>query len=868
MRRLLASLFTLCVLLTPGVDPRRIAYAQELPTLTITVLDPTGARLVGATVTVRGSDGNAVTVQADGSGIARVPVVGGSRVDVDVTADGFDEGHVSQVQVRRDTRRTVRLALAKVFETVDVGRDPRERASDPRTDAFATVLGAAEIRELPDDPDEMERVLREMAGPGAVMRVNGFRGGRLPPKDQIAQIRFHRNMFAADTHEPGFLSVDVITKPGFDAWRGSAGIGARDSALAAKNALAPVKGDERHVRGSVTASGPLLKKRSSLSVSADGVDAYDSQTLVGATLDGAFARTVRRPRTTTNLTARLEHALSPAQQLRAEVQHGQAQTRNLGVGTFDLESRGYTQSTDTFVVRGSIAGGFRKSMFNEFRASWQQSSVDSTSDVSTPTVSVLNAFTSGGAQVDGARRSSVLEVSNDLDYARGRHAVRAGVLLTTGRYRTDERRNTLGTFTFVDLAAFAAGRAATFTQNIGNPVATVAQTQVASYVQDDLRVSPRLTVSAGVRQEFQGDIGGLHLGPRGGLAWSPFRSGRTTVRAGAGLFFDWFEADNALRAVQLDGAHQQVLTSLAPSYPATSSAPPLTLRNGRVTLASDLTQPRIVDSSAGIEQTFGAVRLNTTVIHRRGSRELRGIDVNAPSSGVRPEPAAGPVTRVSSVARSGSDGVSVNLNIVKPERRLFIAANYTLSRSWNETDSPFSLAANAAALSSERGPAADDARHRAMGFASVPIGRGVTAGISFLVRSALPYNVTTGRDDNGDSLLTDRPVGTARNSARGAATADVGMRLAWRTGFGGPAAPPSGPQVRIVRGGSDSNPLADMPGGASDRRYGVELYAQLFNALNRSNPTQFGGVMTSPFFGQPVAAGAPRRLEVGARLTL
>ena len=113
-----------------------------------------------------------------------------------------------------ENRREVKLAIAKLAETVDVGRDPRERASDPRSDAFATVLGQAQIDELPDDPDEMEQVLKDMAGPGAVLRVNGFRGGRLPPKDQIQQIRFRRNMFAADTHEAGFVSVDITTKPG------------------------------------------------------------------------------------------------------------------------------------------------------------------------------------------------------------------------------------------------------------------------------------------------------------------------------------------------------------------------------------------------------------------------------------------------------------------------------------------------------------------------------------------------------------------------------------------------------------------------------------------------------------------------------
>src|SRR6185436_17922481 len=125
---------------------------------------------------------------------------------------------------------------------------------------------AAEIQELPDDPDEMERILKEMAGPGAVMRVNGFRGGRLPPKDQIAQIRFHRNMFAADTHEPGFISVDVVTKPGLEQWRGSTGVALRDDSLNARNAFAPERGDERYARGSVTMSGPVWRKHTTVSL--------------------------------------------------------------------------------------------------------------------------------------------------------------------------------------------------------------------------------------------------------------------------------------------------------------------------------------------------------------------------------------------------------------------------------------------------------------------------------------------------------------------------------------------------------------------------------------------------------------------------
>ncbi len=42
--------------------------------------------------------------------------------------------------------------------------------------------------------------------------------------------------------------------------------------------------------------------------------------------------------------------------------------------------------------------------------------------------------------------------------------------------------------------------------------------------------------------------------------------------------------------------------------------------------------------------------------------------------------------------------------------------------------------------------------------------------------------------------------------------------------------------------------------------------ANLYRAP-RLNPVTFSGVMTSAFFGTPISAAAPRRVEIGARLT-
>jgi hypothetical protein len=867
------TLFWMAVaLLAPSVA------AAQTATLKVTVVDPSNAVIIGARVEVKplaspnGSSGSPVALESGARGDVSFALLEPGRYSLHVESPGFEPADVRDLRLRAgDNARSVKLQIAKFAETVQVGRDPRERASDPRSDAFNTVLGQAEINELPDDPDAMEQVLRDMAGPGAVLRLNGFRGGRLPPKDQIAQIRFRRNMFAADAHEPGFMAIDITTKPGLDNWRGSTNLGLRDDVLSARNAFAPVKGDERNERLAFSLNGPLWKKHTSLALSVDGTDAYDSKTIVAQTLDGFYNDSVRKPTDALNVSARVEHALSKKQLLRVEGQRNHTVNDNLGVGDYDLEQRAYRQARDENIFRASVAGSIRKALFNEFRFQWRAQDFLFTPESRLPAVVVLNAFTSGGAQLDGGRSLHDIEVADDLDIAVGRHAMRTGLLFERGAYDTFEQRNGTGTFTFSSLDAYAAGQPTTFTRNVGDPRVAIDQIQSALYFQDDYRATKSLTLSGGVRQEFQTHIGGLHLGPRGGAVWSPFRNGKTTVRGGAGVFFDWFDAQLYQQAVQLDGSHQQISTVIDPGFPNPfAGGEAVRLPNGRVRIDDNLDQPVLKEANVAVEQQFPrGLRINTMYVRRRGSHALRGVNVNAPlANGVRPDPTAGTITDIQSTAALSFDALNVGVNFANPDRRVFVALNYQLSRAVNDTDSPFSLAADARNLAAERGPALFDARHRLMGFTNFPLfTRRMTMGWSYRVQSALPYNITTGKDDNGDTISNDRPAGVTRNSARGSTLVDISARLAWRIGFGSAPAPGAGgPQVRIVRGGGDSNVLGDMMTGDAAKRYSVELYAQVFNLLNHTNAVNFSGVLTSPFFGQATSAAPPRRVEIGARL--
>jgi hypothetical protein len=841
-------------------------------TLRVTVVDQTGAVIVGAHVTVTQATASASPAALDTGerGDALFAALDPGRYTIRVQSSGFEPAEAKDVRVRAgDNRHEMKLAIAKLAETVQVGRDRRELGTDRRSDAFATVLGATEINELPDDPDETERVLQEMAGPGAVMRVNGFRGGRLPPKDQIAQIRFHRNMFAADAHEPGFMSVDIITKPGIELWKGSTNIGVRDSVLNAKNAFAPVKGDERNQRYNVSLSGPVWAKRTSLALSAEGVDAFDSKTVVAALPSGYFAESIRKPVTAVNLSARLEHALTKTQMLRAEIQRNHNRQTNLGVGDFDLAERGYRQTRDESLLRAGATGSIGKKMYNELRFQWRRQDIGYDPVTQAPAVLVLNAFNAGGAQLAGRRATDEIEIANDLDISIGKHAMRAGVLIDVGRYNSDIRRNATGTFTFASLAAYAVAQPTTFTRNVGDPHVAVSQYEAGFYFQDDYRAKKELTVSFGVREETQQHIGGFNLGPRGGIAWSPFKDGKTTIRAGGGVFFDWFDAPDYEQAIQLDGTRQQISTIVAPGYPdATRGGLALALAAGRVELAANLQQPMLKETNVGIERQLPHnVRLNGMYVRRQGTNQLRGVNINAPlADGARPDPAAGAITQIQTSAASSFQALFVNLQFAQPQRRMFVGMQYGLAKGVTEADGPFSLPADSHNLAAERGPGPMDARHRLSGMGNFPLFKTLMLGASMRMQSALPYNITSGRDDNGDTVSNDRPAGVTRNSARGQATVDVGARLSYTIGFGGPARTgPGGPQINIVRG--DSDVLGSMRGAEGvNKRYRLEMYASAYNLLNHLNAINFSGVVTSPFFGRPTSAAAPRRVEIGARL--
>ena len=86
------------------------------------------------------------------------------------------------------------------------------------------------------------------------------------------------------------------------------------------------------------------------------------------------------------------------------------------------------------------------------------------------------------------------------------------------------------------------------------------------FAQDDWRVSDQLTLSYGLRHEFQTNLQDkLNFAPRVGLAWSD-KKRTSTLRFGGGVFYNRLDSGITFDTLRLDGEHQQQFIFLAPGF--------------------------------------------------------------------------------------------------------------------------------------------------------------------------------------------------------------------------------------------------------------------------------------------------------------
>ena len=851
------------------------AAAQNQSALRVTVRDETEAVLIHAIVTLIDPSGIEKQTVVDRSGVAAFVGLMPGAHQIKVEAEGF-QGFTVPFAVKRGNNTAMATMTVAIREEVFVlERDAAAR----RDNGFTQTLSKDDIDGLSDDPDEMAEQLRQMAGPGAQIFIDGFRGGRLPPKDQIQSIRFHSNSYAAEYHEAGMVRVEVITRPGMGGWRGNFNFGFRDESLNARNAFATEVAPEQHKRFMFTSQGPIAKGKTSLSIAADGNLSYDARTIVATTPTGPINDQVRRPVDSVNANVRLEHALSPTSSIRAEYSRRSDKRQNLGVGDFDLAERAYETEAINDMLRVRNTRTIGRKVFSELRFEVTQSQTSYFSGSTAPTVRVLDAFTSGGAGQSGVREGRQFILAQNFDITVAKHALRAGLEVDGGWWDSTTQTNANGTFTFSSLDDHLASRPQTYQRRVGDPNVSYSQFEAGWYLQDDFRVSKNVNLSLGLRQEVQTNIDDKwNLAPRVAFTWS---MGKANVRGGYGIFYDWLDSNVYEQTVRVDGTHQIDEIILNPSYPDVDSGAGTSLAASRIQLGPQLTQPTIHQASIGYDRAFGEWgNFRTDYMFTRATDVLRSINVNAPIGGVRPDSTAGNITEIGSTGERAADRITVAMMLRVPNRRIMGNVMYQYANARNHADSPVALPSESTNPDADWGPSSMDIRHRVFFMANAPLVYGVRASFQAQYSSAPPYTITTGIDDNGDTVFNDRPDGVGRNSARGASQWNVNFRMNRSFNLGGllgdgpvmigvPPPPPSanaqrGPMGGAGDGGSPAQ-MVMMDGSAS--RYRLDLYVQVFNLFNTVNLNSFVGNQLSPYFGTATSAAAARRIELGASLS-
>lgn len=439
----------------------------------------------------------------------------------------------------------------------------------------------------------------------------------------------------------------------------------------------------------------------------------------------------------------------------------------------------------------------------------------------------------------------------------------------------------------------------------GNPLVAIAQTDVSGFLQDQWNARPNLMLNFGLRYEWQTNIhSGLNFAPRLAFAWSPVAKrpapSKAVIRGGFGIFYDRVAENLTLQAERFNGVNQRqyVVTdpSILATYPALPSietlngfALPQTLRRK----ADDLRTPYLMQSAISYERqlpyksTVSVVYLNTRSLHL-----LRSRNVNAPlpgtfvvgvrNSGIRPLGNVGNVFEYESSGVFRQNQLLLTLDN-RFNKKFFLHAMYALASARSDTDGIGSFPADSYDLSTELGRSSIDARHRftVEGSWSAPWGFRLTP--FFIVSSSRPFNITTGRDTNGDTLFTERPAFATemtspadllvtpwgrfdlnprpganiipRNYGRGPSFAAVNLRVSKTVGLN---------EIGNLFGGRASSSKQE-----NESPYKLTLSLQAQNLLNRTNNNLPVGNISSPFFGQSTATlggyGEENRSSAGNR---
>jgi hypothetical protein len=524
---------------------------------------------------------------------------------------------------------------------------------------------------------------------------------------------------------------------------------------------------------------------------------------------------------------------------------------------------------------------------------------------------------------------------DNLTWIHGRQTFKGGVEVR--HIQLNQNYGEHGTVTFSTLEQLAANQVAKATLAGALPVNDLRKNWFIGYAQDEFKVRPNFSLNLGVRytvfeifneahgkanpfdfatcgpQGFCGvgaSFGKQNYGdvdPRVGLAWSPVQDGKTTVRAGFGIYHEDGQLDDQ-------------------NLPAKNEIPSYSLKNVTYPVDPYFTGPGTISPNAEqrdrkdsyVEQWDLSVQRElpgnfVCTVSYLGSHGVHLLDTNVvnlidPATGVAQYPAFAPaIPWRGSIGASSYNGLSVSVR--RPfSNGLLIAANYAytheLDNGSNGSGDGDNLSPqNAMCVACDWASGAWDARHVANGNVvyELPFGlgksmlneRNVASAIAgnwrltttALARTGFPVNVLL----PGSYIPPDGNSGTQRPDLVPGVplTPPGGRRVAeWinPAAFALPAGEFGDAPRNLVRGpGTWQIDIGAAKTIALKESAQLEFRAEFYNIFNHpqlgqpqstfnaSNTTGFGSILNtvntsivSPI--TPVGSGTPREMQFAVRL--
>lgn len=803
------------------------------------------------------------SARSDGAGLFRIDGLPSGDFTIDVGAGGF-AGETLHVKVDGRELAPLRctLKLADVRQEVTVSDATAQVATDASENLDTVTLDREMLNDLPVFDQNYVSAMSRFLDPGSVgtsgvtLVVNGMEQRNIGVSaSAIQQVKINQNPYSAEFSRPGRGRIEILTKPGGQVYHGTLNLLVRDAHLNARDPFALTRPPEqrRIYEGSLV--GPLGRAGKNSFLLSANREEQDLQAVVFAyTPAGLLRANVPNPQRNTEFSAGMTHEFSEGHVSSIRASYRDSTEENRGLGGFVLPETGvnYEDREDEIYYNDSLA--ISSKLLNQFRVLVGRQHTPTTSVTNAPSIGVSGSFVGGGAQADRLQTEIHMTLNEIVTLTEGKHQIRAGINIPDiSRRGLNDHTNFGGTYSFSTLLDFEQNRPYSLIRQSGDGRAVFVETVLGGFFQDEYRPRPNVTISAGLRYDWQNYFhDNNNLSPRISVAYAPSNDRKTVLRVGAGAFYDRTGPGPIFDLERYNGSrlHQVVLTD--PGYPAAlTNASLATLPTTIARLDPAVRIPYALQFSAALErQLHKGTTLSVAYWATRGVDLFRSRDVNAPFPplyDVRPNPAFGVYRQIESSGHLQSDALELALRgrLTKYFNGMI---QYTLGRALNDVAGDYSSStrstgingfpANNYDLSGEWARADYDQRHRLNLLGSIHAAKYLDFGVGLFANTGAPYTETTGRDDYHTGYANARPSGVRRNSLQGPGYAQLDLR--WFHEFA------------LTR-------KQDGP----NLRFSLDA----FNVANRVNYVSFVGNLSSPFFAQPVSARPPRRLQASFRFT-